>query len=72
MQPDPTSTALAACGRQCLQATNGHHRRWAVQRCTDALLATGATPAIARGTSLAMAAVARAVAERAATWPAHA
>ena len=40
MQRDPTITALAACGLSCLKAANGHHRRWAVKRCTDALVAS--------------------------------
>jgi len=39
VQRDPTITALAACGLSCLKAANGHHRRWAVKRCTDALVA---------------------------------
>ena len=38
MQRDPTISALAACGMSCMKAANGHHRRWAVKRCTDALV----------------------------------
>ena len=40
MQRDPTISALAACGMSCMKAANGHHRRWAVKRCTDALVAS--------------------------------
>lgn len=58
MHSDPTITALAACGMACLQATNGHHRRWALKRCTDALVAAGTPPTIATRSALAMAAVA--------------
>ena len=48
MQRDPTITALAACGLSCLKAANGHHRRWAVKRCTDALVAAGTPPTTPR------------------------
>ena len=61
MQRDPNITALAACGQQCLQATNGHHRRWALKRCTDALVAGGTPQHIATRSALAMAAVAAAL-----------
>lgn len=66
MQPDPTITALATCGQSCLQATNGHHRRWAVKRCTDALVAAGTPPTIATRSALAMAAVGSRLADMAA------
>jgi len=72
MQPDPTITALSACGQACLQATNGHHRRWALKRCTDALVAAGTPPAIAANSALAMAGVAQAIAAAAGRWPAAA
>ena len=66
----PHSTAdlhktLTDCGRAHLAATNGHHRRWAAKRCTDALIAAGTTPSIAAQCAAAMAAVAQAVALRA-------
>ena len=57
MQRDPTITALAACCLSCLKAANGHHRRWAVKRCTDALVAAGTPPTIATRSALAMAAL---------------
>lgn len=57
MRPDSAINALTACGQACLRATNGHHRRWAVKRCTDALVATGTSPAIAQRCAQAMAAV---------------
>lgn len=66
MQLDPNIRALAACGVQCLEATNGHHRRWAVKRCTDALVAAGTPPNIATRSALAMAAVAARLADVAA------
>lgn len=66
MQPDPTITALTACGQACLRASNGHHRRWAVKRCTDALVAAGTPPNIATRSALAMAAVAARLADAAA------
>jgi hypothetical protein len=62
MRPDPTIQALASCGRACLQASNGHHRRWALKRCTDALVAAGTPPAIAARSAQAMAAVAASLA----------
>ena len=58
MPRDPSTAALAICAQQCLKATNGHHRRWALKRCTDALLAAGTPPAIAAHSAQAMAAVA--------------
>ena len=61
MQPDPTIQALAACGQSCLRATNGHHVRWAVKRCTDALVAAGTPPSIAANSARAMAQVANAI-----------
>lgn len=57
MQRDPNIRALTDCGLQCMQATNGHHRRWALKRCTDALVAAGTPPNIATRSALAMAAV---------------
>lgn len=54
MQPDPNIRALSLCGQQCLQASNGHGRRWAVARCTASLVATGTPPAIALGSAEAM------------------
>lgn len=66
MQRDPTITALAACGQSCLQATNGHHRRWAVKRCADALVAAGTPQHIATRSALAMAAVGARLADMAA------
>jgi len=41
VQRDPTISALAACGMSCMKAANGHHRRWAVKRCTDTLVQAG-------------------------------
>lgn len=69
MQRDPTITALAACGQACLQATNGHHRRWAMKRCTDALVAAGTPPGIAERSARAMAAVAAQLGAAAAIQP---
>lgn len=63
MPRDPSTAALVICGQQCLQATNGHHRRWAAKRCTDALVAAGTPPAIATRSAQAMAAVASRIAE---------
>ena len=57
--------ALADCGRAHLAATNGHHRRWAAKRCTNALVAQGTPPGIAEQCAAAMAAVAQAVARKA-------
>ena len=65
MQRDPTITALAACGLSCLKAANGH-RRWAVKRCTDALVAAGTPPTIATRSALAMAAIGNRLADMAA------
>jgi hypothetical protein len=58
VQRDPNIRALTDCGLQCMQATNGHHRRWALKRCTDALVAAGTPPNIATRSALAMAALA--------------
>ena len=66
MQRDPTITTLATCGHACLQARNGHHRRWAVKRCTDALVAAGSPPTIATRSALAMVAVGARLADMAA------
>lgn len=63
MQRDPTITALATCGQACLKAANGHHRRWAVKRCADALVAAGTPANIATRSALAMAAVAARLAD---------
>ena len=63
---DATHQALTECGRAHLAATNGHHRRWAAKRCIDALTAQGTPPSIAAGCAAAMAAVAQAVALKAA------
>lgn len=67
MPPDPTIQALSACGMSCLQASNGHHRRWAMKRCTDALVAAGTPRSIAERSALAMATLAK---QLAATSPA--
>ena len=64
MQPDPTIRALADCGHQCLQARNGHHRRWATKRCVDALVASGTPQHIATRSALAMQALAQHLAQR--------
>lgn len=64
MQRD--TAALAACAQACLKAANGHHKRWAVKRCTDALGATGSTPSIAASSARAMARVADAIGRAAA------
>lgn len=45
MQPDVA--ALSACCRAAMAATNGHGRRWAVERCVRALSAPGVSPASA-------------------------
>ena len=37
MPRNPTHRALTICARSCLNATNGHGRRWAVERCARAL-----------------------------------
>jgi len=66
VQRDPTITTLATCGHACLQARNGHHRRWAVKRCTDALVAAGSPPTIATRSALAMVAVGARLADMAA------
>lgn len=66
MQRDPTITTLATCGHACLQARNGHHRRWAVKRCADALVAAGTPPTIATRSALAMAAIGNRLADMAA------
>lgn len=68
MQRDPTSVALARCGRDVMASTNGHGRRWAAQRCTQALVAAGTPASIAASTTQAMVAVARGIAATAATW----
>jgi hypothetical protein len=62
MPRDPNINALVACGLSCLQASNGHHRRWALKRCTDALVAAGTPLAIAQRSAQAMAAVAQQIA----------
>ena len=62
----PDHKALADCGQAHLAATNGHHRRWAAKRCTDALVAQGTPPGIAAACAAAMAAVAQAVLAKAA------
>lgn len=54
MQPDPTIDALKLCGLQCMQATSGHGRRWAVARCTAGLVAAGTPPSIAATSADAM------------------
>ena len=71
MPRDPNIAALTACGQQCLQATNGHHRRWAAKRCTDALVAAGTPPAIAARSAQAMVAVAARLADLAAAGAAR-
>lgn len=68
MQPDPTTAALARCGQDVMASTNGHGRRWAAQRCTQALVAAGTPPAIAATTTQAMVAVARGIAASATAW----
>jgi hypothetical protein len=37
MPRNPIHRALTICARSCLNATNGHGRRWAVERCARAL-----------------------------------
>ena len=59
MQPDPVITALTRCGNECRTATNGHGRRWAVERCTKALMAAGTPPSIAANSAQGMARVAQ-------------
>ena len=64
MQPDPTIRALADCGHQCLQARNGHHMRWAVQRCITSLMASGTPLPIATHSAQAMRTLAQHLAGR--------
>ncbi len=71
MLADPNVQALATCGEACLRAANGHHRRWAVKRCADALVAAGTPPAIAQRSALAMALLAQQLAHQAAAWGAQ-
>mgnify|MGYP000632689802 CR=1 FL=1 len=56
---DPVITALARCGEECRTATNGHGRRWAIDRCTKALVASGTPPSIAANSAQAMARLAQ-------------
>lgn len=71
MLRDPNLAALVECGAKCLQATNGHHRRWAAKRCTAALVAAGTPPAIAARSAQAMVAVAARLADLAAAGAAQ-
>ncbi len=69
MPRDPATRALAICARSCLNATNGHGRRWAVERCARTLAEQrGAAEAtsIERNAAQAMRAVAEVIAQRAA------
>ena len=66
MPRDPSIAALSLCGQQVMAATNGHGRRWAVERCIRALVATGTSPAIAASTTQSMVVVAQAIAAAAA------
>lgn len=66
MPRDPGIAALSLCGQQVMAATNGHGRRWAAERCTRALVATGTPLAIAASTTQAMVVVAQAIAAAAA------
>jgi hypothetical protein len=59
MSRDPSITALARCGEECRTASNGHGRRWAVERCVKALTATDTPPAIAASSAQAMARLAQ-------------
>ena len=56
---DPTITALTRCGEECRTATNGHGRRWAIERCAKALVAAGTPPSIAANCAQGMARVAQ-------------
>lgn len=69
MQPD--AQALADCCRAAINASNGHHRRWAVVRCRAALQAPGVTPAaesIDWHSARAMVSVAEVIRNCAAQW----
>lgn len=66
MPRDPTIRALADCGMQALQATNGHGRRWAVARCVRQLVAHGTPAGIAERSAQAMVAVAQSISAAAA------
>lgn len=59
MQRDSVITALSRCGNECRTATNGHGRRWAIERCVRALVAAGTPPSIAANSALGMARVAQ-------------
>ena len=59
MPRDPVITALSRCGNECRTATNGHGRRWAIERCTKALVAAGTPPSIAANCAQGMARVAQ-------------
>ena len=69
MPRNPTHRALTICARSCLNATNGHGRRWAVERCAKVLAeqrgAAEPTP-IERQAAQAMRAVADVIAQLAA------
>lgn len=54
MPRDPVIAALSRCGNECRIATNGHGRRWAVERCTRTLVASGTPPSIAANCAQAM------------------
>lgn len=67
MPRNPTHRALTICARSCLNATNGHGRRWAVERCARTLAeqrGTAEPTAIERHAALAMRAVAEAIAAK--------
>ena len=66
MPRDPSIAALSLCGQQVMDATNGHGRRWAAERCIRALVAAGTSPAIAASTTQSMVVVAQAIAAAAA------
>lgn len=55
MPRDPSIAALSRCGHECRSATNGHGRRWAIERCIKALIADGTPPSIAADSAQAMA-----------------
>ena len=63
MPRDPVIAALSRCGNECRTATNGHGRRWAVERCVKALIVDGTPPNIAANSAQAMARLAQRLAD---------
>ena len=63
MPRDPVITALARCGEECRTAPSGHGRRWAVDRCIKALVASGTPPTIAANSAQSMARLAQQLAK---------